>query len=849
MMKGAGLSIVAGAVVLAAVWAGLSQVDKQHTEDDLVREAHAVLEREWVQVRLRLQEIQSDLAFLERQSITHGGFIGHATPEDERARVTQGFLNFMATKRRYDQIRLLDLNGMEVVRVNYNDGKPAAVPAAELQDKSHRYYFKDAVDLPPGRIYMSPLDLNIEHHEVELPIKPMIRAAAPVYDADGRKTGVLVLNYLAEELIDAVRALAQDFMGDVIWLNGDGFYLVGFERFEEWGFMFSHKDQARFSHQWPDEWRRMGLSQDGSMREELGLVAFVRGGEGEGKNCLPCQWTMAAVVRDAVLGALLRERALDYLPAFLAVFVLYAVGVLIVFRNIQSRHQAVEELDRLHEAVKTERDAFVGGPTVVFRWRNEYGWPVEYVSANVEAVLGYGPERFLDGELSYSSIIEPEFMAQLIEETAKAEQADTRSFERAPYRVVDANGKSIWLREHTLVVRGGDGHVVGFIGYVNDITHLKDTEHLLKVSQNYVRTLVESIADPTVVIDVQSYQVILANQAARNMYNRGEDLTPGMTCHALSHKQNAPCEGEDDPCPIKTILKTGLPTRVVHRHYNHLGDVAYVELSSAPIRDISTGRIVEVVESQRDITKTVELQKDLEHSNQELQHFASAVAHDLQAPLNTVSGYLDLLTMRHGESLPDQAKMYVENAGKGIMRMSRLIRDLLEYSRLDSRKSVREAIDMNGVAKDALLNLEAAMARRGAVARVEDLPRVLGDEGQLIRLVQNLVGNAVKYCPADRAPSVQVSAERLDGMWAFAVRDNGIGIAEENLDKVFGVFQRLHVTEQEFEGTGIGLAVCKRIVSNHGGRIWAESALGHGTTFHFTLPSAPENGGTGADHS
>jgi len=235
--------------------------------------------------------------------------------------------------------------------------------------------------------------------------------------------------------------------------------------------------------------------------------------------------------------------------------------------------------------------------------------------------------------------------------------------------------------------------------------------------------------------------------------------------------------------------------------------------------------------AEKELARRVE---ELARSNAELERFAYVASHDLKEPLRMVTSYTKLLASRYEGKLDQDANDFIAFAVDGASRMEQLIHDLLSYSRAGERNSMSGFVNCEEALNDALENLKTAMDECRATVTHDPLPTVNGDTTQLIQVFQNLIGNGVKF-RSDRSPSIHVSARQQGEEWLFCVQDNGIGIEAQYLDRIFVLFQRLHGRE-EYPGTGIGLAICKKIVETHGGRIWVESEFGKGSTFCFTLP-------------
>jgi light-regulated signal transduction histidine kinase (bacteriophytochrome) len=280
---------------------------------------------------------------------------------------------------------------------------------------------------------------------------------------------------------------------------------------------------------------------------------------------------------------------------------------------------------------------------------------------------------------------------------------------------------------------------------------------------------------------------------------------------------------------------SGIENASVHKD----GHVVILETSGRPILD-SEGNLQGYRGINRDITdrkradeRLSELLDELQRSNKELEQFAYVASHDLQEPLRMISSYTQLLERRYKDALDDDANEFIAFAVDGANRMQRLINDLLTFSRIQTKGRAFELVDLHAVVGHAQANLATAIDETSALITTEALPEVLGDEAQLISVFQNLIANAIKF-RSDASPRICICSKDLGSSWEISVSDNGIGIHPDFCERIFIIFQRLH-TREEYPGTGIGLALCKRIIERHGGRIWVQEKEPPGTTFCFTI--------------
>jgi PAS domain S-box-containing protein len=269
------------------------------------------------------------------------------------------------------------------------------------------------------------------------------------------------------------------------------------------------------------------------------------------------------------------------------------------------------------------------------------------------------------------------------------------------------------------------------------------------------------------------------------------------------------------------------------------GEIRWIEHVCRSIIN-ENGEYLGIRGSNRDATERIQAQEEiliktleLERSNTELERFAYVASHDLQEPLRTISSYLQLLERKYKERLDDKGLQYMDFTVSAANRLQGMIGGLLEYSRVETRGQPFETVDCESVLMQTMDNLRRAIDESKAEITHDHLPTIMGEQGQLMRLFQNLLSNSIRY-RSQEPPRIHVSAEKRKGEWVFSVKDNGIGIDPEYKEQIFVIFQRLH--GRDVPGIGLGLSVAKRIVDRHGGRIWMESEPGKGSTFYFTIP-------------
>ncbi len=377
---------------------------------------------------------------------------------------------------------------------------------------------------------------------------------------------------------------------------------------------------------------------------------------------------------------------------------------------------------------------------------------------------------------------------------------------------------------------------------------LKRTFEQMQTLSRLFQGVLESAPDAMVIVN-RAGEIVLVNSQTEHLFGYGRDEMLGQPVEMLIperfrgiHPQHRMQYAE-----AAALRPMGLGIELYGRR--HSGEEFPVEVSLSPLE---TGEGLLVTSVIRDVTdrKQAEeeirrLNTDLERrvqqrtaalarSNAELEQFAYVASHDLQEPLRAVASYTQLLGRRYRERLDDDADKLINRVTGAVARMQDLIHDLLAFSRVDTVGGKLEPCNAEQVLGDVLEDLQTAILESGAAVTAAPLPMVAADPGQLRQLFQNLIGNAIKFRGAE-PPRVHVSARESGGEWLFSVSDNGIGLDEQFAVRIFVIFQRLH-SRRAYPGTGVGLAICKKIVERHGGRIWVESVLGKGATFFFSIP-------------
>jgi PAS domain S-box-containing protein len=457
-----------------------------------------------------------------------------------------------------------------------------------------------------------------------------------------------------------------------------------------------------------------------------------------------------------------------------------------------------------------------------------------FLSQRSKELLGYAPDVVVDAK-TRERLVHPDDRAHVAETMERHLKGETSLFD-CEYRRLCGDGTYRWiLARGRVIARDAGGNPLRIVGTHRDIAERREAQEALQNREALLREFITHTPAAIAILDREMRYVQVSRRWLTD-YKLGEQEVIGR-CHydvfpdipeRWKEIHRRVLAGAIESCDEDPFLRAD-------------GRTEWLQWEARPWYEAGGGIgglifFTQVITERKELGMRLEAQnRELASSNAELEQFAYVASHDLQEPLRAVAGCTQILAQRYAGRLDDDAEELVLHIVDGSSRMKALIEDLLTLSRVSSQGEPLRQVDTAAALRQALANLQGRIKEQDARVSASPLPKVVGDFTQLVQLFQNLIGNAIKYRRADEVPRIVVAAHSSPAGHEFSVEDNGIGIEAQYFERIFGVFQRLH-TREEYPGTGIGLAICRKIVERHGGRIGIESSVGRGSTFRFTLP-------------
>ncbi len=827
---------LAGVLILcsgfyALYYEELSQAQRQEELRD-----SAILERLSHSFSINFDTIVTDLDFLSRTHETRH-FLAHKNMP-YRHDLTKDFISFVQTKKQYDQVRLINAKGQEVVRINYENGEAKAVPHEELQNKHDRYYFQETAKLKKGEVFVSPLDLNIENNKIERPLKPMLRFATPLFHDDGTFGGIIILNYRAESFLKQIRSIRTPSDSTGVLLTAEGYWMVGEDKQEEWGFMFPERSHETFQLKYPQAWERIKKGKTGQFYAHEMLISYttinptdeaqISSSHTESLLHAKNNERVWKAVILTPLGGISKTLAKVQTTLLITLFLLLSLlgtGIFIYAGAVLQRKKALIKLTENEKRIRSILDNTSYAVITI----TPDGTIVQANPATTK-IFGYHKDE-LQGQ--NVSILMPEPYRSAHDGYLKRYMEDHTPRIIQNWRELTAvrkDGTEFPIELNVCETKAG--REVFFTGMIHDISARKKAQREQEESQQRFRRALDNAPYPTIIYN-ETGHILLLNKAWTGISGYTMEDTPDLSTLFSKgwHFKTKQKRG---------IIPDGLCSVTTKDHEERKWDFNSGLLGEMNSQKLYISMAVDITEK---LLADAELQKakeDAEAANRAKSDFLASMSHEIRTPMNAIIGMADLL-----EETPLSAEQaeYVEifkHAGENLLQ---LINDILDISKIEAGHLEMEEVDFN--LYELVEKTADIMALRSHKKQIElalhisdETPMFLrGDPSRLRQILVNLLSNAIKFTEEGE---VILQVERLEEnkeeiILQFSVTDTGIGIPKESQKHIFEKFTQADTsTTRRFGGTGLGLSICQHLIRKMKGTLHVESEEGAGSTFRFT---------------
>ncbi len=779
-----------------------------------------------------LQDIVSDIKYLQEHNQLRNGFID--TPRARKI-LEQDFLSFSKNRKIYDQIRYLDLDGTEIVRINDHNGQPYVVPSDKLQKKDERYYVAKTLALEQNDIYWSPFDLNVENHEIETPYKPTIRIGTPVYSTYGRRTGVLILNFDGKKLINEFRRATANIANHIMLLNKEGYWLIHPQSKNEWGFMFNNP--VTFASEYPQLWQE--ISKNKRVTQHFinnnlltyATIFFNSVGnttkpEKEGRL-----WKIIAFAPPQLLNMassdFIKRNALFYL----IIFLLISVGAFLLAR-LQIYNQKSEAQSEYERSFRNILESM----ELIAVSLNTQG-KVIFCNHSFIKLTGYNMQEVLNSD----------WFDCFVDESVR-QQRKQRFFQTFEKGITGGQGEGeIIIKDNSKRLIGWSSTLsydsqkepvsITFIG--NDITEKKYVEDELRKASQAIEQ-----SPNTVMITDTAGHIVYTNPKFTQLTGYKKEEVLGKTPNILQSGETP----EADYQQLWDALKNGNEWSGEFHNKKKNGELYWESARISAIKD-AAGNISHFLAVKEDITEKKRLADEVEQRNREIAKnellagvgkMANMIAHDLRNPLSSIKMGMQILHKKSDQPIGEDGRELLEIGLEQVQYMECILSDLLSFSRPDQMNM--EWLSIEKLLDTSLISVQNQLDKHLVTVNTDyqtGLPTINADKTKLRQVFSNLIINSIQALKAcnNRQPVISISAflniTEQGPMIEIQIADNGIGIDSETQKKLFEPFFTTRA-----KGTGLGLAIVKRIIEQHKGYIRVVSEVSHGTTLCIVLPIA-----------
>jgi PAS domain S-box-containing protein len=783
-----------------------------------------------------ISDIISDIKYLQEHNQLRNGFIN--TPRSKKI-LEEDFLSFSKNRKIYDQIRYLNLQGKEIVRVNYNHGSPIIVKKNRLQQKDNRYYVSKTLALKKDNIYWSPFDLNIENQKIEQPHKPTIRIGMPVYNRDNNRTGVLILNFDGNKLINEFKLTTANIADHIMLVNEKGFWLIHPQGKYEWDFMFSKSNT--FASQYPKIWQQIESNKELDQKlinnslltyASVDITSHTTQNNINNKQDL---WKIIAYAPPLLLNQpryeFMNRNGLFYLILLIA----FSIGSLLLARLQINKQQAEaqSEYDRSFRNILESMD-------LIAITLNKDA-KIIFCNQAFTKLSGYLPKEICKRNW-YKLFVASQNQKkrrEAFENIFKLGVCSTQG--ESEIIVKDGSKRLIWWSSTLSYDKYNTPVSITFIG--NDITQQRFMESELRKASQAIEQ-----SPSTVMITDLSGNIVYSNPKFTELTGYTKEEVIGKNPRILSSGEMV----EDDYYELWQALTNGKEWVGEFHNRKKNGELYWESARISAIKD-SSGKITHFLALKEDITEKKQLSAEVELQNQEIADnkllsgigkMASMIAHDLRNPLSSIKMGMQILQNQTDKVIGEQEIELIHIGLEQVQYMESILSDLLSFSRPDQLNS--EWLAMDKLLDTSLISIQKQAEKNKILIKTNyqtGLPTIYIDKTKMRQVFSNLIMNAVQahhLGDKENQPQAEIiisaflTTTELGTKMEITIKDNGIGIEDLTLNKLFEPF-----FTTKAQGTGLGLAIVKKIIEQHNGLISIRSEYLKGTQVTVSLPISP----------
>ncbi len=789
-----------------------------------------------------LQDIVSDINYLQEHNQLRNGFIN--TPR-ARKLLEQDFLSFSKNRKIYDQIRYLNLNGKEIVRINYQNGQPLVVPIEELQTKDNRYYVANTLALEKGDIYWSPFDLNVENHQIEAPYKPTIRIGTPVYNTYGRRTGVLILNFDGKKLINEFKRATANIANHIMLVNESGYWLIHPQSRNEWGFMFSNPQTFASEH--PELWQTIDANQRIAQQYiEQSLLTYAtiffnsintdNSNSKEKSSSISHSPTHAKGYWKIIAFAppnLLNQSSSEFFQRnalfYSIIFVLVTIGAFLLARLqiFNQKSEAQGEYERSFRNILESMELIA----ITLDTKGK----IIFCNHSFIQLSGYTTAEIINNDW-FNFLVDKEEREIRRNDLLQAFQTGITEHHGEAEIIIKDDSRRLLEWSSTFSYDSQKKPIsITFIG--TDITEKKYTENELRKASQAIEQ-----SPNTVLITDTSGSIVYTNPKFTEVTGYTKEEVLGENPKILQSGETL----KNDYNELWQALKNGNEWIGEFHNKKKNGELYWESARISAIKD-TNGHITHFLAVKEDITEKKQLEEKVELRNKEIAKnellagvgkMANMIAHDLRNPLSSIKMGMQILHKVSDKPIGDEAKELIEIGLEQVHYMECILSDLLSFSRPDQLNL--EWLSVEKLLETALNSVQNEVDNNNITINTDyqtGLPTIHADKTKIRQVFSNLIINSIQALTGNNESTAVISISAfinitdLGPMLEIQIADNGTGIDTETQKKLFEPFFTTRA-----KGTGLGLAIVKRIIEQHNGRIEVSSEISHGTTMNLLLP-------------